>query len=685
MSIKDTRRYKKRKTKGVAGYGKTDPVMKKKLAGLFIIVVLALVAIAVKITYINASSGKQYSKAVLSQSQSQYSSTTIPYKRGDILDSNGTVLATSQKMYNVILDCYVANSDENYFEPTVNALVTMFNADENTVRKLLTDDETKESRYKIIVKDVSVEDKQTFESYLEETEGLSEEEIKNRNNIKGIWFEEEYVRTYPFGALACDVIGFTNSGNSADWGIEGYYNNVLNGVNGRKFGYFTSNSNLEQTIVDAVDGNSVVSTLDLNIQQICEKYITDYMNQMTDGPFGTKGAANVGVIVMDPNDGSILAMASNDTYDLNDPRNLSGYYEDAQIAVMSEEQKLDALNEIWRNFCISDTFEPGSVFKPITMSAALEDATLSGSETYYCDGYEEVAGTRIKCSDVQGHGQETLSDVIMNSCNDGMMQIVEKMGSDEFCKYQQLFGFGSKTGIDLSGEASGVLYSSSALGDVELATSSFGQGFNCTMIQEAAAFASVINGGYYYKPHIVNKIIGSDGTTVKTYEAELEKQTISNSVSSTLRSYLKASVDSGTSIYSKVDGYTSGGKTGTAQKLPRGNGKYLVSFIGFWPVDDPQVVCYVVVDEPNIADQANSAYPQVIAREIMTEVLPYLNIFPDETLTGNTPLDIAGAKAIGVTQSADTNVPVAAEDTEVIEGGNTRESDGYTNEDAGIE
>ena len=685
MSIKDTRRYKKRKTKGVAGYGKTDPVMKKKLAGLFIIVVLALVAIAVKITYINASSGKQYSKAVLSQSQSQYSSTTIPYKRGDILDSNGTVLATSQKMYNVILDCYVANSDENYFEPTVNALVTMFNADENTVRKLLTDDETKESRYKIIVKDVSVEDKQTFESYLEETEGLSEEEIKNRNNIKGIWFEEEYVRTYPFGALACDVIGFTNSGNSADWGIEGYYNNVLNGVNGRKFGYFTSNSNLEQTIVDAVDGNSVVSTLDLNIQQICEKYITDYMNQMTDGPFGTKGAANVGVIVMDPNDGSILAMASNDTYDLNDPRNLSGYYEDAQIAVMSEEQKLDALNEIWRNFCISDTFEPGSVFKPITMSAALEDATLSGSETYYCDGYEEVAGTRIKCSDVQGHGQETLSDVIMNSCNDGMMQIVEKMGSDEFCKYQQLFGFGSKTGIDLSGEASGVLYSSSAMGEVELATSSFGQGFNCTMIQEAAAFASVINGGYYYKPHIVNKIIGSDGTTVKTYDAELEKQTISNSVSSTLRSYLKASVDSGTSIYSKVDGYTSGGKTGTAQKLPRGNGKYLVSFIGFWPVDDPQVVCYVVVDEPNIADQANSAYPQIIAREIMTEVLPYLNIFPDETLTGNTPLDIAGAKAIGVTQSADTNVPVAAEDTEVIEGGNTRESDGYTNEDAGIE
>ena len=319
------------------------------------------------------------------------------------------------------------------------------------------------------------------------------------------------------------------------------------------------------------------------------------------------------------------------------------------------------------------------------MSAALEDATLSGSETYYCDGYEEVAGTRIKCSDVQGHGQETLSDVIMNSCNDGMMQIVEKMGSDEFCKYQQLFGFGSKTGIDLSGEASGVLYSSSALGEVELATSSFGQGFNCTMIQEAAAFASVINGGYYYKPHIVNKIIGSDGTTVKTYDAELEKQTISNSVSSTLRSYLKASVDSGTSIYSKVDGYTSGGKTGTAQKLPRGNGKYLVSFIGFWPVDDPQVVCYVVVDEPNIADQANSAYPQVIAREIMTEVLPYLNIFPDETLTGNTPLDIAGAKAIGVTQSADTNVPVAAEDTEVIEGGNTRESDGYTNEDAGIE
>ena len=666
-------------------YGSTDPKMKRKLAGLFIAVVLALVAIAVRISYISASNGEKYAKEVLAQSQSKYSSTVIPFKRGDITDRNGTVIATSQKMYNVILDCNATNYKEEYYEPTVQALVANFNVDENTVRHLLTDEETKDSRYKIVYKNATIEEKKAFEEYEEKEEHPDGENGEKTEKIAGVWFEEEYVRYYPFNELACSVIGFTNEGNTADWGIEGYYNNSLNGVNGRKFGYFNSDTNLEQTIVDAVDGNSVVSTIDMNVQAIVEDHIKKYMSEMSEGTPPNNGAANVGVIIMDPKDFSVIAMAGSRSYDLNQPRDLSGYFSSSQISAMSDDQKTDNLNSLWRNYCISDTFEPGSTFKPMVIAAALEDGTLSGSETYNCDGFQVVSGTTIKCADVEGHGEETLSDVIMNSCNDAMMQIVDVMGIDEFCRYQELFNFGRKTGIDLSGEASGILYSASAMGDVDLATSSFGQGFNVNMIQETAAFCSVVNGGYYYRPRVVEKITDTNGNTVTDCEPVLLKQVISEDVSAKLRSYLKSSVDSGTSIYAKVDGYSSGGKTGTAQKIPRGSGKYLVSFIGFWPYDDPEVVCYVVVDEPNAPYQANSAFAQVVARDIMKETLPYLNIYPDETIRGITYLDLEGAKAMEGETQADINVPEAAEDTEVITGGNNRESDGYTNDEIDIE
>ena len=666
-------------------YGTTDNIMKKKLAGLFIAVVLALVAISVRITYISASDGQKYAKTVLAQSQSKYSSTTIPFKRGDIQDRNGTVLATSKRMYNVILDCSVVNAKEVYFEPTVTAVVENFDVDENQIRRLLTASETKDSKYKIIARDVSIDEKKAFEEYKQKIQDPEDDGKDVQDLINGVWFEEEYVRYYPFKELGCSVVGFTNKGNTADWGIEGYYNNTLNGVNGRKFGYFNTEASVEQTIVDAVDGDNVISTIDVNIQSVAEKHINNYMKAMENGPLGNEGAQNVGVIIMDPNDGSILAMASDRSFDLNDPRDLSRYFSSSQIAGMSDEQKAENLNVIWRNYCISDTFEPGSTFKPIVVAAALEDGTLSGNETYHCDGYQVVSGTTIKCANTEGHGDETLSDVIMNSCNDAIMQIVDVMGIDEFCKYQTLFNFGSKTGIDLSGEASGILHTASAMGDVDLATSSFGQGFNATMIQEAAAFSSVINGGIYYKPRVVNRIVDKNGDPVRKYDPVIQKQTISGDVSAKLRSYLKSSVETGTSQFSKVDGYSSGGKTGTSQKIPRASGKYLVSFIGFWPYDDPRVVCYVVVDEPNTSYQANSAYPQIIARDIMMEVLPYLNIYPNEPVKGIEYLDIAGAAAIEGESQADINVPEAEKDTEVITGGNNEETDGYTNDEIDFE
>ena len=607
--------------------------MRRKLAGLFVMVVLALICLLIRITYINAVSGDQYTKQVLANSQSQYSSTTLAYKRGDILDRNGTVLATSEKKYNVILDCSVVNASEDYAEPTIKALIDFFDADELTIRHLLTDEKTKNSQYQVVREKISVDEKQAFDKYKAQGTDLSlgEEERRERRNTRGIWFEEEYVRVYPFGALAGDVLGFVYDRDQADWGLEGYYNNTLRGVDGRKYGYFDSNSEIEQTIVDPVDGDSIRCTIDANIQSIVENTITSFEDIYRSGPYSQTTAANhIGVIVMDPQNGQILAMANSEQYNPNSPRDLTGYYSQAQVDALSDEQKAEKLNGIWRNFCISDTFEPGSVFKPVTVSAALEDASLYGDEHFVCDGYETVSGVRIKCSNTEGHGEESLQDVVKNSCNDGLMQIGSLLGVGEFCKYQQMFGFGSRTGIDLSGEAAGIVAAADTMGQVDLATASFGQGFTCTMVQEIAAICSVINGGRYYRPHVAGSVLDTEGSVKRSFDSVLMKQVISSDVSALLRSYMKSSVDEGTSRYAKVDGYSMGGKTGTAQKIPRGNGKYLVSWIGFVPCDNPRVAIYCVVDEPNVPDQADNRYPQWIARDILVQILPYLNIFPDE-------------------------------------------------------
>ena len=241
-----------------------------------------------------------------------------------------------------------------------------------------------------------------------------------------------------------------------------------------------------------------------------------------------------------------------------------------------------------------------------------------------------MSGIRIKCSNTEGHGEQTLCDVIRNSCNDAIMQIGQKLGVDRFCKYMKLFGFGSRTGLDLSGEAAGIIGDAETMGQVDLATASFGQGFTCTMVQEAAALASVINGGSYYRPHVVQNILDSGGNVKKTFDRILMKQILSDDVSDMLRQYMKESVESGTSRYAKVDGYSMGGKTGTAQKIPRGNGKYIVSWIGFVPAANPKAVIYCIVDEPNVLDQADNRFPQWISRDILRQMLPYLGIYPDE-------------------------------------------------------
>lgn len=677
-----------------------------KLVWLFGIVVLAFVGLGIRITVINASQGKQYSKQVLSQSQQKYDSRVIPFKRGDITDRNGVVLATSEKVYKVILDCKVVNTKEEYVEPTIKALVDVLGLDEETIREKLEDETTKSSQYQILQSNVSINQKKAFEDYTdvssdEAKETLTKEEIAERSNVKGVWFEEDYRRVYPLNSTASHLVGFTYTGNTADWGIEGYYSSTLNGVNGRQFGYYNSDDDVEQTIIDPVNGNSVQSTIDLNIQQVVEKYIDKFMTGMANGPRGEQGAANVGVVVANPKNGEILAMATDNPYDLNNPRDLTPYYSDEEIQKMKDKDggtMLKALYGIWQNYCISDAFEPGSTVKPLTIGAALDADVVQPTDTFVCDGYQKFGDTMIRCSIYpRAHGTETLSDLIKHSCNDGLMQIGALLGPEEFLKYQKIFNFGSTTGIDLPGEATGILHSEENLssGSTELASASFGQGYTCTMIQEIAAICSAINGGYYYQPHVVSKIINEDGDVIKDIQPVVTKQTVSSDVSALIRQYMGAVMESdGTGATAKVDGYSMGGKTGTAQKYPREDKKYLVSFIGFAPLDDPQVVVYVVVDEPNAESQADSLYAQYLYKGIMTEILPYLNIFQDEEVTDKTNAKMSyleelinqKVESTGQSDSADDTATAAPpEDDSETTLNNKQESDGITDEEAAIQ
>ena len=677
-----------------------------KLVWLFGIVVLAFVGLGIRITVINASQGKQYSKQVLSQSQQKYDSRVIPFKRGDITDRNGVVLATSEKVYKVILDCKVVNTKEEYVEPTIKALVDVLGLDEETIREKLEDETTKSSQYQILQSNVSINQKKAFEDYTdvssdEAKETLTKEEIAERSNVKGVWFEEDYRRVYPLNSTASHLVGFTYTGNTADWGIEGYYSSTLNGVNGRQFGYYNSDDDVEQTIIDPVNGNSVQSTIDLNIQQVVEKYIDKFMTGMANGPRGEQGAANVGVVVANPKNGEILAMATDNPYDLNNPRDLTPYYSDEEIQKMKDKDggtMLKALYGIWQNYCISDAFEPGSTVKPLTIGAALDADVVQPTDTFVCDGYQKFGDTMIRCSIYpRAHGTETLSDLIKHSCNDGLMQIGALLGPEEFLKYQKIFNFGSTTGIDLPGEATGILHSEENLssGSTELASASFGQGYTCTMIQEIAAICSAINGGYYYQPHVVSKIMNEDGDVIKDIQPVVTKQTVSSDVSALIRQYMGAVMESdGTGATAKGDGYSMGGKTGTAQKYPREDKKYLVSFIGFAPLDDPQVVVYVVVDEPNAESQADSLYAQYLYKGIMTEILPYLNIFQDEEVTDKTNAKMSyleelinqKVESTGQSDSADDTATAAPpEDDSETTLNNKQESDGITDEEAAIQ
>lgn len=598
---------------------KFTKLMQKKLVLLFGGILLAFVFLVGRITYINAAEGDKYTKVVLDQQQ--YDSRTIPFKRGDIVDRNGSKIATSERVYNVILDMKVMLSDkEKYVEPTIEVLKDCFGIEEEDVRKLIKDNPS--GRYNVLQKGVDYNKAKEFEKI--------DGDDKNYPFVKGIWLEEDYIRSYPYNALASDVIGFTVDGNVGSNGIEAAYNSILNGTDGREYGYLDEDSTVERTVKEPNNGKTIVSTIDLQVQSIVEKHILAFNEENKNGASPGEGSKNTAVIVMNPQNGEIIAEASYPNYDLNNPRDLSGYYTAEELEGMSDEDKLDKLNGLWNNFCISDVYEPGSTFKPFTIAAGLETGVLTGEETYVCGGVLHVGDHDIHCSNRDGHGTQTLKRSLENSCNVALMHIGEQIGKEEFSRYQKLFGFGGMTGIDLPGEAEGLLYTPEDMDDASLATNAFGQNFNVTMTQMAASFSSLINGGNYYKPHVVKQIQDDNGNVTENKDPVLVKRTVSKEASEIIKDYMLGVVQEGTGSSAAVEGYDIGGKTGTAEKIPRGNGKYLVSFIGYAPQENPEVMVYVVIDEPNVVNQASSSYATTLASQIMAEIFPYMGITKSE-------------------------------------------------------
>ncbi len=595
--------------------GKPKHFNRKMRITVFLVFCVCLFTFGVllfKIYRINSKDGDRYRKEALSQQS--YTNAVLNYQRGDVKDRNNTTLAVSVRKYDLVLEPRTLGKDEKKKQATVDAIAKTFGVASSVVEEVI--QKKPNSMYEHIdsLKELPAKKVDKFKKQIK------------KERLEGVWFEEVYKRNYPLKTVGASIIGFMNSNNQGTYGVEEQYNSVLNGTTGREYGYFDSNMNLQRTIKEAKDGNSVVLTIDANVQKIIEDEIADFQKNGT-------GAKTIAMMVMNPKNGEILAMASNSTFDLNDPQNLASMYSEQKIAAMTDKEKNENLLSMWSNFCVGSAYEPGSTFKPFTIAAALDENIISGKSTFQCNGVKKVADREIHCSNRNGHGMLDLRHALMESCNAALMDIGLGLGRNKFSKYNKLYGFGQRTGVDLPGETSGLIHTKEELNPVELATSSFGQTQTVTMVQMLSAFSSLVNGGNYYQPHLVKEIQNSNGDVVKTIDPVVVKRTTSEDTSSKLRSYLKSTVEAGTAAPAQVKGYSIGGKTGTAEKRPVSAKKYLVSFIGCEPAEDPEVAYYVIIDEPHVKDQAHSTYATEFSSKVMKRVLPFLGQYASSSQT----------------------------------------------------
>ena len=516
----------------------------------------------------------------------------IKAARGKLLDANGTVLATNKSVCTIS----VIHNQMEEPEKVIAMLVKELGISEETARKRV----EKVSSIERVKTNVAKETGDAIRAY-----GLS-----------GVKVDEDYKRYYPYGTLASKVLGFTGADNQGILGLEVKYDEYLQGTNGKILTLTDARGieieNAGESRLEPVNGYDLCLSLDRNIQMYCEQAAKKVCTK--------KSADSVSVIVMNPQNGELMAMVNYPEFDLNDPFTLVG---DTGESVSAEE-KQNLLNKMWRNQCISDTYEPGSTFKIITAAAALEEGVVKLDDAFFCPGYKIVEDRRIRCARTTGHGAETFETGIMNSCNPVFMELGERLGAENFAGYFKQFGLLSKTNIDLPGEAGTIMHKTENIGPVELATISFGQSFQITPIQLVTTVWSIINGGTRVTPHFGVSVQDADGNTVKTFSYETHENICTAETSETMRYLLEKVVSEGTGKNAKIEGFSIGGKTATSQTLPRSDHKYISSFLGFAPADNPQVLVLVVINNPQgIYYGGTIAAP--VAKEIFENILPYLD------------------------------------------------------------
>ena len=516
----------------------------------------------------------------------------IKAARGKLLDANGTVLATNKSV------CTISVIHNQIEEPekVIEMLVRELGIPEETARKRV----EKVSSIERVKTNVAKETGDAVRAY-----GLS-----------GVKVDEDYKRYYPYGTLASKVLGFTGADNQGILGLEVKYDEYLQGTNGKILTLTDARGieieNAGESRLEPVNFYDLCLSLDRNIQMYCEQAAKKVCTK--------KSADSVSVIVMNPQNGELMAMVNYPEFDLNDPFTLVGDNGEA----VSAEEKQNLLNKMWRNQCTSDTYEPGSTFKIITAAAALEEGVVKLDDAFFCPGYKIVEDRRIRCARTTGHGAETFETGIMNSCNPVFMELGERLGAENFVGYFKQFGLLSKTNIDLPGEAGTIMHKTENIGPVELATISFGQSFQITPIQLVTTVSSIINGGTRVTPHFGVSVQDADGNTVKTFSYETHENICTAETSETMRYLLEKVVSEGTGKNAKIEGFSIGGKTATSQTLPRSDHKYISSFLGFAPADDPQVLVLVVINNPQgIYYGGTIAAP--VAKEIFENILPYLD------------------------------------------------------------
>ena len=578
---------------------RVDGRYRERLRIILAACVILLTALVGRVGYIQAVNG-EYLKELAEELHNR--ERTLEAQRGRILDRNGTVLAANESVYRISV---VHNQVQDTAEVT-RILSSELQLDYEATRAKV----EKKVALQIIRNQVDAETAARIRSY----------------GAAGILIDENYIRRYPYGSMAAQTLGFVGSDNQGVVGLEVRYDAYLQGIDGRILSLTDARGiplqGQGEVLEAATEGNTLVTTLDVRIQEYAEQLVEKVVTQ--------KNAKKGALIAMNPQDGEIYALAIYPSFDLNDPFTIQDEELSAKWETLSAKEQMDSLNGMWRNFCINDTYEPGSTFKIITASAALSEGKVSLTDTFHCGGSMVVADRRIRCHKTSGHGTLTFPQGVQQSCNPVFMTLAARLGAETFYQYLHLFEFDQKTGIDIPGEAKGILHPLADVGPVELATMGFGQSLTITPMQLLRAAAAVVNGGTLVTPHFGKEIQNEAGECLKEFSFAREEGVLSREVSDTMRKILESVVTEGGGSRAAVPGYTVGGKTATSQKLPRSAHKYISSFLGFSPTEDPKIIVLCVVDEPEGIYYGSTVCAPIV-QEFLSNVLPYLGIEPQYT------------------------------------------------------